>query len=467
MNPIHSPGNWWLPESPGRVLNGNLDFEPGESIDLVTYGALVPNQQILQFGQHPYIHGYAGRQTITLRACAQSSGSTSQPGGVTTAHYDALQIYSGAHVPPEGEILYSVWHCDVTHFQTWLGADGFSDDRTENEDGSRQVGISLTILPDIPLHESSDGVVSATFLANGPSREYTNRESVLRQTARLTIRPIEPQAEPYFWRVLHRWCHLLTLLIGKPVKIVSIDARSSAVTIGIEDQQHETSIQIGRLQTITDKDKKFAHAHEMPLPREQIVGNLQSIADRFFELESTLAPAFELFIENEFSMSANGEVQFLNAVRALETFHRRTSDETDLPAEEHDNRIAGIIQGSPDVHREWLSQRLFYSNELTLRRRIRTLVDAIPELHSALPGGRSNFINRVVSNRNYLTHFSAELESGRLRGNALHTATDYLELILAISFLKILNVPHDTAWNAFRRRLHNIQTTRFVSLEDG
>jgi hypothetical protein len=69
-----------------------------------------------------------------------------------------------------------------------------------------------------------------------------------------------------------------------------------------------------------------------------------------------------------------------------------------------------------------------------------------------------------VDTRNYLTHFSSELEGRRLRGNQLYTVTEFLDYILVFHILRMLNVPHDTVWQTLQIRLSHIQSARFMSL---
>jgi hypothetical protein len=307
MEEFHKPGIWWLPENQNQALNGTIDHIPGETIDLSVYGSFGgPNP--IHGSSHNYIYGHANRRPITLRACVPSSSNLELP-GVTTTTYSALQIYSGAHVLPENEMLFSEWSVELCHFQTWLGENGLTTDFTENE-GERTMTVSLRILPDIPLMMRDDVSVTASFSGNAQNMDYTYRRSSINQRTKLRIIPTEPQHEQWFVDMVHHWCHLLTLLVGRPVKVISIDAKSPQFTFELEGTEHQTSIEIGRLQRISESDLKFGHPQEMVLPRQRITEIFPQIAERFFEIEPIISPALNLFIENEFSTSSIGEVKF-------------------------------------------------------------------------------------------------------------------------------------------------------------
>ena len=94
-----------------------------------------------------------------------------------------------------------------------------------------------------------------------------------------------------------------------------------------------------------------------------------------------------------------------------------------------------ILSGCPAEHREWLGEKLRYSNEVSLRSRVRQMYDEQPENVQKLLEKKKQFVEDVTTTRNSLTHHSPELEGSapygldlwRLIKNSLNTASFIFE----------------------------------------
>jgi hypothetical protein len=66
--------------------------------------------------------------------------------------------------------------------------------------------------------------------------------------------------------------------------------------------------------------------------------------------------------------------KFLSLMQALETYHRRILGGNELSENHHNKRILEILTAVPDQYRQWLEEKLKYSNELSLRKRMKELL---------------------------------------------------------------------------------------------
>jgi len=121
-------------------------------------------------------------------------------------------------------------------------------------------------------------------------------------------------------------------------------------------------------------------------------------------------------------------------MQAIETLHRRTSDATDVPPEDHERRLEEILHATPDEYRDWLSTRLEHSNELVLRKRLEDVLGRCPKVVTKLVKKRT-FIHRVREGRNYLTHFDPSLEQTAPMGSDLYRLTVQLQALVEMSVL--------------------------------
>jgi len=69
-------------------------------------------------------------------------------------------------------------------------------------------------------------------------------------------------------------------------------------------------------------------------------------------------------------------------------------DNFELPEEQHKKRIEEILKTVPYEYRSWLEEKLKYSNEKNLRKRLRELLDNFAELLYSFIPDKESFINK-------------------------------------------------------------------------
>jgi hypothetical protein len=145
-------------------------------------------------------------------------------------------------------------------------------------------------------------------------------------------------------------------------------------------------------------------------------------------------------------------------VQAVEAFHRATHQGTYLPPSKYamlaDKLCAAIPatipqkEGStdspeqiPQSLKQSLKSRLRYGNEFSLRKRMEDIfasisADLLAELRINVP----EFISQTVDARNFLTHYSDELEDNARSGTELWELSKRLEVLVAILLLRTLGI---------------------------
>lgn len=153
-----------------------------------------------------------------------------------------------------------------------------------------------------------------------------------------------------------------------------------------------------------------------------------------------LGPVYWLYLGTVYNPQAFLEQQFLSLVQALEVYHRRAMASPELPEEEHERRKEEILDAVPERHREWLAGRLEYSNEPGLSKRLKEIIRRYPESAFPIVGensrSRNNFVYKVVTTRNYRTHFDHSLEDQAAREiGELYEISQKLRKLLEICLL--------------------------------
>ena len=86
-----------------------------------------------------------------------------------------------------------------------------------------------------------------------------------------------------------------------------------------------------------------------------------------------------IFIDLYFS-TKNGarkylDGKFLALAQGLETLHRRTSSELSMSESDFEKMLSEILDNCPPTHKEWLKMKLYFANELSLRKRLQDLFE--------------------------------------------------------------------------------------------
>jgi hypothetical protein len=130
--------------------------------------------------------------------------------------------------------------------------------------------------------------------------------------------------------------------------------------------------------------------------------------------------------------------ELLNLAQALEAYHRKIMNNTELPINQHQKRVNEIVRLSPDEHRDWLKNKLKYSNEPILRKRLKELWERCPEAISSRLGTKNEFVGVTVDTRNYLTHFGEDLKANAATGQKLYELVMKLRILMQVCLLQAL-----------------------------
>lgn len=99
--------------------------------------------------------------------------------------------------------------------------------------------------------------------------------------------------------------------------------------------------------------------------------------------------------------------------------------------------IASILWSCPKQHRRWLQGRLYHGNEINLGQRIRRIIEPYKS-HIGNSKQRNKFIRGVVNTRNYLTHYSEDLEKDAFKGQKLWSLCRKMEAVFQLHLLQQL-----------------------------
>ena len=129
--------------------------------------------------------------------------------------------------------------------------------------------------------------------------------------------------------------------------------------------------------------------------------------------------------------------KFLALAQGLETYHRRTSTQMSMDEKAYQKLSAMLIDQCPEKHKQWLSGRLQHGNELSLAKRIKSIIEPFEDILGT-SREQKNLIRSIVDTRNYLTHYVRTNKSMVAIRGELWVLCQKMEAIFQLHLLQVL-----------------------------
>ena len=201
--------------------------------------------------------------------------------------------------------------------------------------------------------------------------------------------------------------------------------------------EHKVPIKVHYRENGSSGKKQETSSHRMLFLYRDIEGQIEEMLANWLHSYKVFGPALDGYFTSMANTSQYLEDEFLQRARGIETIHRRSSTDTVMPKEEFEELVAHLVASSPNDRREWLKGELKYANGLSLRRRLRLMIEPFERFFGDHRQQRA-FVNNVVITRNYLTHYDTSLENQAAEGRELLQLTRKLEVLLQLHMLQFI-----------------------------
>ena len=417
--PIDSTGEFWVLGSDDDKVPGTLRIAQNGEVTLELSGAL---SGLAAFVRHRRPGRYFGGGTeehptrllgvirdggaVTLDGCLPPIESFELLSGLAASVIHANVAYIGVWYDEE-QIAFQEISCSLEGLEVWLGTESI-----ENEfDHENNEGIIRYRIPDeIPLLIPNGIDAKFVFGLIAPSFAVPITEASIKQTVHLSFKL--PKVEPTAgcWSLASRFCTFLSLALNRDVGVQSMTGYVDAQVSDIETQRRRVRIYVqsdppvGRKQAIRRRDALFLY--------ENVADRIATLIANWLNMYETFGDAISLYFDSKNRATEYLERQVLWLAQALETLHRKSSDETSMPKEEFLERLESILERCSQDERSWLQDKLRYANELSFRARLRKLVEYFGDQFGS-GNERKTFIDMVYDTRNYLTHYDERTTPNR------------------------------------------------------
>jgi hypothetical protein len=415
---INYDGIWWLPDNPDQKVSGSLKIVPGTAAKLSLIGSFrsikdifnTNNDKVTIFGSLP------DGKNISLYKC-QAINSRISSSGFPIESYIAQTIAIGSHIKELDDIRFKRVYIHFSNLDDWVNISGFDIQQLEYTINYRR--------PEPIKVNIEDCGISIEFEVEGPTRSFVQKEAYIKQKTFLKIEFSEEKPLEDFEYVEKLFRNFLTLGVGVPVRSLEFK--------GFSEKDIYDSVEM--IYSAVDIAQKEVFPPNMLFTFKDVSIKFENYLTNWFRKAEFLDVVYDLYFSPFYNPKMYSEHIFLSLVQAIESYHRRTTENRELPQEEHDQRIRDILGGVPDAHKSWLESRLEYSNEPRLRKRLNDVIDRYPGIIGKSKD-KKQFINNVIDTRNYLTHYDSKLkERAATDVKGLYDITQRLKHMLELCFL--------------------------------
>lgn len=428
-------GYFWLPDNEGKKIPGTLTILDGGDVELEIVGLFDESMKALNGKDNlSRIIGLVEKDGLaTLEKCFYKKKSFSF-GGISKSLVHVNQVFSGVAYEKDEAITFNTVSFSVEGLNEWLGISGIA---VSYGDDYRTATISYKPQDEIVYCLNNGFKLHIYFGYTLPGFPNTT-EAKITQQAYFKLSSDEAKELPEFIETLHHLTYLLCFAVDATVAISDVSATSNEIVTEVSDgKKRPVPIKVYYTSFPFSKEIPKIDSHRMLFQFGQVRENAEVIINNWLEAYSIIRPALGLYFSAVTGTHKYLDGKFLALAQGLETYHRRTSSETLMESGKFRKLVATLLCLAPKEHRKWLRGRLFHGNEVNLGHRIKKII----EPYKSFLGNskeRNKIIRGVVNTRNYLTHYSEELEKESAKGMDLWVLCQRLEAVFQLHLLQQL-----------------------------
>jgi len=434
-------GVWWLPSKPGKKVSGTLGFTPNEGAILDLIGSFKDIKDINQILNPDIILGVSSNgKNITLYKCFETRSSLSLPGLLTSSFYASV-VFVGVHFEKTEDIKFESLSIHCSYLDDWVNISGFNIQHLSDK---KELLIKYKWPESIQVSVNDDLKISIVVHADLPTISVVQKEACIKQKTFIRIEPSKAKSLEEYWSIMYHIQNFLSFGVTEPVHPLAIEGITEAhkIVIGKGKTYHPPISIFYKLPDISYVSKPLM-PFDMLFTFKDVSERFEVLLRNWFEKAEMLKPVYDLYFGTLYNPRMYLQHKFLSLVQAIESYHRRTMRNYELPEDEHQKRITEILDSVPSNYRKWLEWKFKYSNEPPLRQRLEDILEVCSEVLDEFIDDKSLFVDKTVDTRNYLTHYDPELKERSAEGEELHRLTQKLKRLLEICLLKELGFNSD------------------------
>jgi ApeA N-terminal domain 1 len=426
-------GYWKLPEEENFRLSGDLNFDHNNGGILKVMGSFGKQNERTGEEVHPIINGLTTEgKRVTLVNC-KGYGNYRLP-GIPTLELSAEIILIGKeYIEDQDDLLFDGVNFHFKYLDEWIEVSGFEKNLLDEE----SLSINYKQPSPIVLHHSNTEDIVVWFSYKGPTLGYFIKKNSISQKTLIEIDFKQQMSTEYIFR--------------------KIDILKNLISFGLSQTTYTTTINLFRKASdgkanhfdvliptnfFNDNGSNFVNPSTMLFSFADIKINYRHIFSSWLNLCEKLNPVFELYFQSIHNTYLGSENYFLNLMFAIETYHRRISDDSKFSLDEYAKITTSLNETirtfGNKKYEEWLNGLLRYGNEASLRKRLRSILEKTHFKLSEKINDKEWFISKILDTRNFLVHYDTSLESKIIQPDEFFSYNLKLKVLLQLCLLQEL-----------------------------
>jgi hypothetical protein len=434
-------GEWWLPEKPNQRFSGKLIVSSENRGNLYLHAFQLKTLDLPERKTDLILGCTLNGKKITLYQCYLKN-KKSHYGEASTEEYEffSVFIFIGVHFTKVEDITFKKINVQYLNLKIWADISGFKIPPYWKKN---RISIKFALPKSIDI--ATDGVfqISVSFSASPLTLTHPQTEVAIEQNTWISFTPSTSQKLEEYMNMMQVMQNFLTLAMSEPTYPVVLEGQSESEKVDLEGTIIYPEIKIFFLQPIyKSPELESLSRYNMLFTLKEILSR-KKVVKNWFKKRELLQPACDAYFSTLYQRGMYLNNKLLNLTQALESYHRRVMKNIELPKKEHEKRIKKILENAPSVYTDWLDGKLKYSNEPTLRKRLKDIWNQCPPNISGKLGTKNTFIDKTVNTRNYWTHLDDDNKSKAATGIELSYLTLKLRILIVVCFLKEMGFTPD------------------------
>lgn len=246
---------------------------------------------------------------------------------------------------------------------------------------------------------------------------------------------------------------LFSLAIDRPIDVARFDV------IDEREEEKGSKRRVFFKGRKTDTEDRELIVQDMLFAKSDVPANLGELVDRWLRMTTDLPMVCKLYSSVTSIREQYLEAEFLSLAQVAELYHRSRFNSSILPKDKWKEKIKKILDKAPDSERQWLKEKLIWSNASTLQDRLKELLNELEPTTSMLVSDKDSFSKNVKDKRNYFTHWDTKSKDKASLYPDLYFVTKTLRYLVAACLLRELGFSSAQTAELFKRnhRIHNFR----------
>ena len=370
-------------------------------------------------------------EKVTIEDCLWIEKSSNSEGFTRIKICGSIALFGHEYMTDE-KIEFNRVTFSINGLSEWLSISGITQELLEN------TSIAIKFEPPNDIHFLLEDGMKLSFVFE-LRISCAFEDASLSQRVYVSIYSENPKPLEYFTGVIFKLNNFFCLAIDNTVTISCFSGYLKDITEVFGPDIIETQICIYYETTYAEGNERIS-THALLFRYEDVATCFENILKLWLHNYSISEPAFNLYFSSKSGGHKYLESKFLSLAQGIETFHDRNyPNELRIEKREFKDLKKSIIDCCPSDKKIWLEEMIKYGYKLTLRQRIKQLVEPFKELYGS-DEQRNELIGKIVTTRNYLTHYDSKLKEKSAQGNELYNISIKLESLFQLHFLKLIGL---------------------------